>query len=150
MKSYGTGQDLEYKNQMRDHLNNIDDKSAIANNFSKYSRRQEITRFIARYEMFKMVQQVQGSIVECGVYSGQGLFSWAHFSSILEPVGGAFRKIYGFDTFDGFPSVHEKDLLGSSNLNWKPGDLKCNSYEELINAINVFDKNRFLAQFNKI
>lgn len=150
MKSYATSQDLEYKNKMIEHLKNIEDKSSIANNFSKYARRQEITRFIARYEMFKLIQNVQGVILECGVYSGQGLFSWSHFSSILEPVGGVFRKVYGFDTFDGFPSVHEKDLIGNADLNWKPGDLRCNSYDELLEAINLFDKNRFLSQFGKI
>lgn len=150
MKSYATSQDLDYKSGMEDHLSKIDDKLNLVNNFAKYTRRQEITRFIARYEMFKMVQDIQGVIVECGVYNGQGLFSWAQFSSILEPVGGAFRKIYGFDTFDGFPSVHENDLLGTSDLEWKAGDLKCNSYDELLNAINLFDKNRFLSQFGKI
>jgi hypothetical protein len=150
MKTYSTNQDLEYKNGMINHLKNTTDKPSIANNFAKYSRRQEVTRFIARYEMFRMIQNVQGVILECGVYSGQGLFSWAQFSSILEPVGGAFRKIYGFDTFEGFPSIHEKDLVGNHNLDWKPGDLKCNSYDELLGAINLFDKNRFLPQFEKI
>ena len=37
-------------------------------NFPKYVRRQNITRFLALYEIFKRVLPVKGSIVECGVF----------------------------------------------------------------------------------
>ena len=50
----------------------------------------------------KLVLDVKGSVVECGVNSGFGFMSWLKFSSILEPVN-LTRRIYGFDTFDGFP-----------------------------------------------
>src|SRR5665811_2289803 len=77
-------------------------------NFSKYIRRQNATRFLALYEIFKQVLHVKGSIVECGGYQGFGLMSWAQFSSVLEPVN-LTRRIYGFDTFEGFPSTSDKD-----------------------------------------
>ena len=35
--------------------------------FPKYVRRQNLTRFMALYEIFKRVLHVKGSIVECGV-----------------------------------------------------------------------------------
>jgi hypothetical protein len=138
---------------MEAHLRMIADQaslSSIANGFAKYARRQEITRFLARYEMFKMVQGIQGSIVECGVFAGQGLLSWAQISTILEPVGGAFRHVYGFDTFEGFPGVHAKDIRGSAELAWKAGDLKCDSYTDLLRCTELFDMNRFLPKFPKI
>ncbi|MBT7256798.1 MAG: class I SAM-dependent methyltransferase [Planctomycetaceae bacterium] len=153
MKSYATKQDQQYKEEMEAHLRTIANQApltSIANGFAKYARRQEVTRFLARYEMFKMVQDIQGVIVECGVYAGQGLLSWAQMSAILEPVGGAFRHIYGFDTFEGFPGVHAKDLKGSTELGWKAGDLKCDSYADLSRCIELFDKNRFLPQMSKI
>ena len=53
--------------------------------FPKYIRRQNLTRLLAQYELFKRVLPVKGSIVECGVFRGAGLMSWANFSAILEP-----------------------------------------------------------------
>ena len=47
---------------------------------------------------------LKGSVVECGVNLGGGIFSWAHFSSILEPYN-YHRKIIGFDTFLGIPKL---------------------------------------------
>lgn len=39
-------------------------------NFPKYVPRQALTKFISKYELFKQVLEVQGSIIECGVYLG--------------------------------------------------------------------------------
>jgi hypothetical protein len=40
------------------------------NNFEKYIRRQSLSRFLARYELFKLQMLVKGCIVECGVHHG--------------------------------------------------------------------------------
>src|SRR5690606_8723857 len=78
-------------------------------NFAKYVPRQNLARFLARYEIFKLIQGIQGSIVECGVLFGGGLLSFAKLSTILEPYNFQ-RRIVGFDTFTGFPEVDKKDL----------------------------------------
>src|SRR5882672_7627793 len=54
--------------------------------FPKFIRRQRLTRFLSLYEIFKRILPVKGSIVECGVYKGFGLMSWANFSAVLEPA----------------------------------------------------------------
>lgn len=41
-------------------------------NFEKYISRQSMARFLARYELFKMIKNTKGSIVECGVHWGGG------------------------------------------------------------------------------
>lgn len=41
-------------------------------NFSKYVRRQDIARFLAKNELFKLQSPLPGSIVECGVFLGGG------------------------------------------------------------------------------
>ena len=41
--------------------------------FAKYARRQDLTGFLARYEIFKRVLTVKGSVIECGVFRGGGL-----------------------------------------------------------------------------
>ena len=74
----------------------------------KWARRQDITSFLARYEIFKRALRVKGSIVECGVFRGGGVMTWAKLSAVLEP-NNLTRRIYGFDTFEGFRSVSDKD-----------------------------------------
>lgn len=116
-------------------------------NFIKYVRRQDLTKMIARYEIFKKVLGIKGSVVECGVFRGAGVMSWALFSDMLEPVN-LTRRVYGFDTFEGFPSVSSNDLNNFRNP--KLGDLHANTYEELQELIKAYDKNRFLGHISKI
>src|SRR5229473_8718547 len=80
--------------------------------FAKYVPRQNLARFLARYEIFKIIKNIQGSIVECGVLFGGGLMSFANLSVILEPYNFQ-RRIIGFDTFEGFPEISSEDLQGT-------------------------------------
>lgn len=118
------------------------------NNFPKFVRRQVIARFLCQYHIFERQMSLKGSVVECGVNLGGGIFSWAHFSSILEPYN-YHRKIIGFDTFDGFPSLNKKDGKGikkKKSFFKRKYDVK----KELLNLTKVFDKNRFLNNKKKI
>ena len=116
-------------------------------NFPKYVRRQHLKRFLAMYELFKRVLHVKGSVVECGVFRGFGTMSWAKLSTILEPEN-LTRRIYGFDTFAGFPSVSEQDKSGFAKS--KVGDLESSSYDELKLLIGQYDRDRFLGHIPKV
>lgn len=115
--------------------------------FPRYVRRQKMTRLLSLYELFKLVLPVKGSIIECGVHHGFGLAAWHHFSSILEP-NNLNRRIYGFDTFEGFTGITEKD----AGARYKPreGDLFAASKEELENLFAIHDDNRFLGHIPKV
>ncbi|MBI3610076.1 MAG: class I SAM-dependent methyltransferase [Nitrospirae bacterium] len=115
-------------------------------NFPKYVRRQHLKRFLALYEIFKLILPVKGSIVECGVYRGFGLMSWAKLSTILEPEN-LTRRIYGFDTFEGFPSAHAKDQ--SEYKKTEEGELASSCYDELLQLIKEYDSDRFLGHIGK-
>jgi len=117
--------------------------AAKIENFPKYVRRQNLTRFLALYEIFKLVIPVKGSVVECGVHQGFGLMTWAKLSAILEPVN-LMRRFYGFDTFEGFPSISEKDRAAAST-HVKKGDLFAGSYDELLELAAINDSTRFLG-----
>ncbi len=125
----------------------LDNTEIKLQNFSKYIRRQNTTKFLACYEIFKKVLAAKGSIVECGVYRGFTLMSWAFFSSILEPAN-LTRRIYGFDTFGGFPKVSAKDKNKLRKVS--KGELAADSYEELSQVIKNYDNNRFLGHINKV
>lgn len=116
-------------------------------NFPKYIRRQRLTRLLALYEIFKKILHVKGSIVECGVYHGFSLMSWANMSAILEP-NNLTRRIYGFDSFEGFPAAGARDKGGGFQA--KKGHLRSDSYKELQQLIKIYDSNRFLGHVNKV
>jgi hypothetical protein len=72
------------------------------NNFYLSCDNSRIAKLIAQYELFRMAADVDGSIVECGVFKGVSLVRFAHFRAIagLQDT----KAIYGFDTFSDFPS----------------------------------------------
>lgn len=121
------------------------------NHFEKYANRQSLTRFLARYELFKLQIDVKGSIVECGVHYGSGLMAWAKLSASFEPYA-IHRKVIGFDTFSGFVEVNNHDKSLVENSESRPGGFQTdfNVFDELNNLIYDFDKNRYLSEFEKV
>lgn len=116
-------------------------------NFPKYVRRQHLKRFLAMYEIFKLVLPVKGSVVECGVFKGFGVMTWAKLSTMLEPEN-LTRRIYAFDTFAGFPNVSDKDE--NVVIKHEHGGLYADSYEELLELITEYDRDRFLGHMDKV
>lgn len=125
--------------------------------FTKYVNRQELARFCVQYELFKKIQGVKGSIIECGVHLGSGLLAWAKLAETLEPYN-FLQKIIGFDTFSGFPSVSSQDILTGSGANIenqmvaREGHLKedWNTFEDLNECIRKFNETRLLKHQEKI
>lgn len=122
-------------------------------NFAKYVPRQNLARFLARYELFRRILDVQGSIVECGVLFGGGLMSFAKLSTILEPYNFQ-RRVIGFDSFTGFPAIDAADLAGkperkSAHLK-KAGFSAAGAYDDILKAVDVYDRSRFLNHFPKV
>jgi len=117
-------------------------------NFSLYTPRQDLTNFLIRYEIFKRVLAVHGSIIECGVLRGGGLMAWAQFSAIFEPTNHQ-RRVVGFDTFSGFPKLSKEDHSSESD-EARRGGLAVDSYDHLRHCIELFDMNRFVGHVTKV
>lgn len=148
MKSFKTETELEVGKSLENIFVNCPDRiETKLENFPKYVRRQHLKRFLAMYEIFKMILPVKGSIVECGVFRGFSVMAWAKLSAILEPEN-LTRRIYGFDSFDGFPSVSEEDRGSAGVATLK--DFQTNSYDELQELIRVHDQDRFLGHMPKV
>jgi hypothetical protein len=75
---------------------------------SLFLRRQSLSRLLYFYELYQKIIEVPGVICEFGVQWGAGLSTLINLRGMLEPFNHS-RTIYGFDTFEGFPSVDEKD-----------------------------------------
>lgn len=65
-------------------------------------------KFIAHYELFKMVQNVPGALVECGVFKGT---SFSRFAIFRETFGNSSSsKLIAFDVFsDEYPDTAYKE-----------------------------------------
>jgi hypothetical protein len=148
MKKFRTEAELQIgPNIARIFERNPDPVDIKLENFPKYVRRQHLKRFLALYEIFKLILPVKGSIVECGVFRGFGLMSWAKLSAMLEPEN-LIRRVYGFDTFSGFPNVAEQDRTAITEV--PVGGLYADSHDELQDLITEFDRDRFLGHVDKV
>lgn len=80
----------------------------ILSNLGLFINRRTLSRILYMHELYQKILNVQGVVMEFGCCWGQNLALFENFRGIYEPykVG---RKIIGFDTFTGFPSVDEKD-----------------------------------------
>ena len=78
----------------------------VLESFAIYTRRINVTRFLAHYELYKLIAEVPGSIVECGVYQGNSFFAFHKFLEIFHP-GDRIRHVIGFDDFQGLRLTDE-------------------------------------------
>lgn len=146
-----TSKDIRYKNEMETYFESASGSNIDKlNNFTRFASRQSLSLFLAKNEIYQHVLPVHGNIVECGVFMGGGLFTWAQLSAIYEPINHG-RKIIGFDTFDGFPNVSEmdknKDGIDEHKLQ---GSYEFKHKGELEQNIALFDLNRNIGHIDKI
>ena len=117
-------------------------------NFPLYVPRQNLANFLIKYEIFKNVIEVHGSIVECGVFFGGGLMTFAQLSAIFEPTNHQ-RRVVGFDTFGGFTGLAAQDK-GSESPEAHAKGLAVDSYAEIQRCVELFDANRFVGHVPKV
>ena len=116
----------------------------IWKNFSIYARRLHLKRFLAHYELFRMVVDLPGDILELGVFRGASLMSWANFMEI-RCMGDRQRRVFGFDNFAGFTAIEEKDGAVSKQVDKVTGGFDPSGYEEMLrDAIDIYDSDRFI------
>ncbi len=104
-------------------------------NLGLFVNRQTLSRFIFMNELYLKILPVNGIIVEFGTRWGQDLALFSSFRGMYEPFN-YYRKIIGFDTFSGFPSVSNKDGIHQAV---SPGAYNVTEdYESYLNAIMTY------------
>lgn len=73
------------------------------NNFYLSCANARLGKFLAHYELFKMVKDLPGALVECGVFKGASFVRFAAFREFFD--GSRDRPLVGFDTFGTFPNT---------------------------------------------
>lgn len=126
------------------------DARLILRNFPLYVRRVTMKRFLAHYELFRLVADLPGDIVELGVYRGTTLVQWANFLECRN-IGDRTRRVIGFDNFFGFRSLHSKDGPEDRRAGKFPGGFDSKEMEnQLEDIIKIFDQDRFVPQKPRI
>lgn len=144
-----TEKDHEYAKEAGNYFNSSTGSTLDKlNNFPRFISRQSMSLFLAKHELFKRVLSVHGSIVECGVFAGGGLFTWAQLSAIYEPFNHG-RRVIGFDTFSGFPAISSKDGEGDEEHR-KVGGYSFEAIDELRKAALLHDLNRPIGHIPKV
>lgn len=115
--------------------------------FPRFTTKRSISRFLVKYEIYKKIIDINGVIIEGGVFNGAGLFTWAQLSNIFEPTNYN-RKVIGFDTFEGFPSTNAED--DNFSKNYAKGDLKGESIESIMKSVNRYNMERHLSHIPNI
>ena len=117
----------------------------VLESFALYSRRINVTRFLAHYELYKLIQDVPGSIVECGVYQGNSFFSFHKFLEIFHP-GDRIRHVIGFDDFKGLRLTPE-DGPEYPNRSKVEGGWKSDNFRDVLDGLlEIHTKDQFVAQ----
>jgi len=83
-------------------------QSEVLSNLGLFIRKQQLSRILFMHELYQKIIPVHGIIIEFGVRWGHNLALFSSFRGMYEPFNYS-RKVVGFDTFSGFPSVAPQD-----------------------------------------
>ncbi len=91
----------------------------LLSNLGLFLESKNLARFLFMDFLFRQIIDVQGVVMEFGTRWGQNLALFIALRGIYDPFN-RHRKIIGFDTFSGFPSITEKDGISEMMV---PGQL---------------------------
>ena len=97
----------------------IDKQFDYENGFYLTSHKLRLSKIIAQYELYKMITNLPGHVVECGVYKGSSIIRFMTFRDMLENPYS--RKVIGFDIFGKFPVSGDKNDIDYINKFEKAG-----------------------------
>lgn len=114
VKSYSSPEENAVRRGFMEHFKKCpipDDQ--VLENLGLFLNSKTLARILFMHHLYQQIIDVQGIVIDFGTRWGQNMALFAAMRGIYEPFN-RHRKIVGFDTFEGFPSISEKD--GSSNM----------------------------------
>lgn len=76
------------------------------NGFYLTSKTQRMARLLAHFELFNLSKNIDGNIVECGVFKGASFMRFTMFLQLFDQYN---KRMIGFDTFGNFPTTEYDD-----------------------------------------
>lgn len=109
--------------------NNPLPEDELLRNLGLFLNPSDLKKFLFINDLYQRNLLIHGVITEFGVRWGQNLSLFQSLRSIYEPYNYG-RKIIGFDTWEGFPSVHSKD--GNEKFAAVGGYATTKNYEDFL------------------
>lgn len=116
---------MEYKNCP------IPDGQKLSN-FGLFLNSKNLGRILFMDYIYRQIVDVQGVVMEFGTRWGQNAALFSSLRGIYEPYN-SLRKIIAFDTFEGFPSISDKD--GTSDILKENNYSTTEGYEEYLESV---------------
>lgn len=82
----------------------------LLTNFGLFSRASALAKTFFLHEAYTKIKKIPGDIYVFGVWLGQDVVLFESLRAMIEPYN-ASRKIVGFDTFEGYENITEKDKV---------------------------------------
>ncbi len=148
IKTYDCSEEKQARLDMFNHFKAcpIPDEQTLSN-LGLFLNSKNLSRILFMDYIYRQIIDTQGVIIEFGTRWGQNLALFSALRGIYEPFN-RHRKIVGFDTFAGFPSVTPKD--GSSEM-MKKGELALteNYIEYLTRTLELQERDNPLSHLKK-
>lgn len=107
-------------------------KKEVCENLSMFITPQHFRRIMFFCEMYKLILDKPGSIMQFGVRWGRELALFENLRTLYEPFNHS-RRIVGFDTFNGYTGISPED---GSSQQLVPGNLcVTEGYEEFLQQV---------------
>ena len=133
IKTWASEKEFDSRNRMTDLLiGSTVPKDQLLSNIGLYIESKNLSRILFMDHLYKQIIDVQGCIVEFGCRWGQNVAMYSALRGIYEPFN-RHRKIIGFDTFEGFPELDEKD--GAAELMVKGNLATTENYQSELEAV---------------
>jgi hypothetical protein len=101
-------------------------------NLGLFLNSKNLSRILFMDHLYRQIVDVPGAVMEFGVRWGQNTALFTSLRGIYEPFN-RHRTIVGFDTFEGFPAISEKD--GTSDMMVEGNLALTERYEEYLGKI---------------
>lgn len=144
--------DNQQERSLRDEMIELLDECPIPrdqllSNLGLFLNSKNLSRILFMNHIYQKIVDVQGVVFEFGTRWGQNVALFSALRGMYEPFN-RHRKIVAFDTFEGFPSIHEKD--GNSSM-MKPGMLTLTEeYEKFLEKVLLnIERDNPLGHINK-
>ena len=103
-------------------------------NLGLFKNRINLMRILFMNELYQKTLNITGDILEFGCRWGQNLSLFLNFRGIYEPYNMQ-KKIIGFDTFSGFPSISKHENKGNKKLAKLGGFATTKNYDKYLENI---------------
>jgi hypothetical protein len=111
----------------------------ILQNLGLFLSSKNLARILFMDHLYQQIVDVHGIVMECGTRWGQNIALFSALRGIYEPFN-RMRKIVGFDTFEGFTPLVEKDAKGHPLI--KPGGFATTEgYVDYLDGIMSYHEN---------